>query len=66
MQRNKRTIHIALVATVLALNLFIAGLLAYTLEVAKERKEEEVRVTVENLSLLLDQSVSSSIREIDL
>ena len=32
---------------------FVAGLLAYALSAAKERKEEEVRTTVENMALLL-------------
>lgn len=66
MQQNKKTVLLALIATVLALNLFIFGLLAYALDAAKDRKEEEVRTTVENLVLLLDQSVTASIREIDL
>jgi diguanylate cyclase (GGDEF)-like protein/PAS domain S-box-containing protein len=66
MQHNRKRVFRALIAAVLALNLFIAGLLAYALLEAKARKEQEVRTTVENLALLLDHSVSSSVREIDL
>ena len=66
MHQNKKTIALALIATVLALNVFVAGLLAYALSAAKERKEQEVRSTVENMALLLDQSVTASVREIDL
>lgn len=66
MQHNSRKILGVLIATVLALNAFIAGLLGYAMLEAKARKEREVRTTVENLALLLDQSVGSSVREIDL
>ena len=65
MQQRKKTIFLALVATVVALNLFIVGLFTVALGEAKLRKEAEVRTTVDNLALLLDQSVSSSIRGID-
>ena len=66
MHQNKKTVFLALILTVLALNGFIGGLLAYALSAAKERKEQEVRTTVENMALLLDQSVSASVREIEL
>lgn len=66
MHQNRKTVLLALIATVLALNVFVAGLLAYALSAAKERKELEVRTTVENMALLLDQSVSASVREIEL
>ena len=66
MQHDSGKILGGLIATVLALNLFVAGLLGYAMLEAKSRKEREVRTTVENLALLLDQSVSSSVREIDL
>ena len=66
MHHNKKTVVLALIATVLALNVFVAGLLAYALSAAKERKEQEVRTTVENMALLLDQSVAASVREIEL
>ncbi|HRP24480.1 MAG TPA: EAL domain-containing protein [Thauera sp.] len=66
MHQNKKTVFLALIATVLGLNAFIGGLLAYALSAAKERKEQEVRTTVENMALLLDQSVTASVREIEL
>jgi diguanylate cyclase (GGDEF)-like protein/PAS domain S-box-containing protein len=66
MHQNKKTVLVALIATVMALNAFVAGLLAYALAEAKARKEQEVRTTVENMALLLDQSVSASVREIEL
>ncbi|HAF55998.1 MAG TPA: GGDEF domain-containing protein [Thauera sp.] len=66
MHQNKKTVFLVLIATVLALNVFIGGLLAYAMSAAKERKEQEVRTTVENMALLLDQSVSASVREIEL
>ena len=62
MQQRRKTIFLALVATVVALNLFLVGLLTVALGEAKLRKEAEVRTTVDNLARLLDQSVSSSIR----
>ena len=66
MHQHKKTVSLALIAAVVVLNLFIAGLLAYTLAAAKARKEQEVRTTVENLALLLDQNITASAREIDL
>ncbi|WP_282810939.1 bifunctional diguanylate cyclase/phosphodiesterase [Thauera humireducens] len=66
MHQSKKNLTRILIAGVLLLNLFILGLLAYTLHASKVRKEEEVSTMVENLALLLDQSVSSSVREIDL
>ena len=65
--RSKRHSTLAgILGAVLLLNLFMVGLLAYTLDTARERKEAEVRTTVEDLALLLDQNVTSSVREIDL
>jgi diguanylate cyclase (GGDEF)-like protein/PAS domain S-box-containing protein len=66
MHHNKKSVVLALIFTVLALNIFVASLLAYALSAAKERKEQEVRTTVENMALLLDQSVTASVREIEL
>jgi hypothetical protein len=48
------------------LSMAVAGLLAYALMQAKAQKEGEVFANVENYSRLLDQSVSSSARKIDL
>ncbi|ENO87025.1 bifunctional diguanylate cyclase/phosphodiesterase [Thauera linaloolentis] len=66
MYQNKNVVLLGLVATVVVLNLFVCGMLAHALGNSKARKEAEVRTTVENLSLLLDQSITSSVREIDL
>lgn len=66
MQKSKLSVFQALVAAVVILNLFMTGLLAYTLHASRQRKEAEVRTTVENLSLLLDQTVSGTAREIDI
>lgn len=49
MQQRRKTIFLALVATVVALNLFLVGLLTVALGEAKLRKEAEVRTTVDNL-----------------
>ena len=57
---------VVLVATVVLLNVFMAALLAYTLDKSRERKEAEVRKTVENLALLLDRSVTGLASEIDI
>lgn len=46
---------ITLIVGVLALNLFMAGLLAFMLDTSKARKEAEVRTTVANLALLLEK-----------
>ncbi|MHA3056065.1 bifunctional diguanylate cyclase/phosphodiesterase [Acinetobacter sp. ANC 4633] len=48
------------------MNIFMISLLAYTLQTSRERKEAEVRTSLENLTLLLEKSVSISSREIDL
>lgn len=64
--KTRKAVLGTLVATVVALNLFVSGLLLYALDASKDRKEHEVRTTVENLALLLDQSVTGSVREIDL
>ena len=57
---------VVLVATVVLLNVFMAALLAYTLDKSREREEAEVRKTVENLALLLDRSVTGLASEIDI
>ena len=43
MHHNKKTVVLTLIATVLAMNVFFAGLLAYALSAAKERKEGETK-----------------------
>lgn len=65
LQKNK-SIFVFLFFTVAIMNIFMIALLAYTLQTSRERKESEIRTSVENLTLLLEKSVSSSAREIDL
>jgi len=66
MQSRKKTLLPTLILAVLLLNLAVGGLLAFTLAEAKERKEGEVHDMVENMSLLLDLSVTASVEQIDL
>ncbi len=66
LQKNRKTVLLTLIATVVLLNVFNLALMAYTLCTARERQEQEVRTTVENLALLLDQSVTAMTREVDL
>ncbi|UOH76632.1 hypothetical protein MOW08_15820 (plasmid) [Acinetobacter schindleri] len=42
------------------------SLLVYTLHTSHEREEAEARISVENLTSLLEKSVSSSTQEINL
>jgi diguanylate cyclase (GGDEF)-like protein/PAS domain S-box-containing protein len=65
MQQKRKTIFLTLVVSVVALNLFIVALVAMALTESRTRKEAEVRTTLENLALLLDQSISSSVRGVD-
>ena len=48
------------------LTLCVAGLLFNIHSKAKEQKELEVRVNVENLGLLLDRTIQSTVEKIDL
>ena len=48
------------------MNIFMINLLAYTLHTSREREEAEARTSVENLTSLLEKSVSNSTQEIDL
>ncbi|MFT3757930.1 EAL domain-containing protein [Thauera sp.] len=66
MHQSKNTLLLALIATVVVLNLFVGMVLLHALEGSKASKEAEVRTSVENLALLIDQNVTSSVREIDL
>ena len=66
MQHGTKPLRFILIGAVLAVNIFLVVLLTYTLQESKARKELEVRTTVQNLALLLDQSVAASAREIDL
>jgi diguanylate cyclase (GGDEF)-like protein/PAS domain S-box-containing protein len=50
----------------LAVNIFVIGLLAFALSMAKDRKEQEVRTTIENVALLLDHNITEMVDKIDL
>src|SRR5690606_1973307 len=54
-----------IIVAVAIVNIFMIGLLALALDTARERKEAEVRTTVENLALLLDQNVMGAVNQID-
>ncbi|MTJ84064.1 MAG: EAL domain-containing protein [Telmatospirillum sp.] len=60
------SLRLILTAVVVALNLFVMALLAYTLSEAKDTREQEVRREVETLSTLLDNNFTSSADKIDL
>ena len=66
MQPGTKRLRIILIAAVVAVNIFVFTLLGFALREAKDRAELEVRTAVQNLALLLDQSVAASAREIDL
>lgn len=66
MLHKNKSIFILLVLTVMIMNIFMISLLAYAIHTSRERKEAEARTSVENLTTLLEKSVSSSSQEIDL
>ena len=66
MLHKNRSVFILLVLTVVIMNMFMISLLAYTLDTSRERQEAQVKASVENLTLLLEKSVSLSSKEIDL
>lgn len=66
MPHKNRSIFILLVVITAVVNIFMLSLLTYALLTSREREELEARKSVENLTLLLEKSVSSSTREIDL
>ena len=66
MRHNLKSLASMLFATVLMLNLILVGVLSYTLNASYERKIEEVRTTVTNLALMMDQSVTGVAREVSL
>lgn len=66
MLHKNKSIFILLVLTGVIMNIFMISLLAYTLHTSREREEAEARTSVENLTSLLEKSVSSSTQEIDL
>ena len=66
MLHKNRSVFILLVLTVVIMNMFMISLLVYTLHTSREREEAQARTGVENLTSLLEESVSSSSQEIDL
>jgi len=66
MLQKKKSIFILLVLTVVIMNMFMISILVYTLHTSREREEAQARTGVENLTSLLEESVSSSLQEIDL
>ena len=66
MRHNLKPLASMLLVTVLMLNLIMASVLAYTLNASYKRKIEEVRTTVANLALMMDQSVTGVAREVSL
>ncbi|MFA5679600.1 MAG: EAL domain-containing protein [Pseudomonas sp.] len=66
MRQNLNSLASMLLVTVIALNLSMAALLAYTLDASHERKLSEVRTNVANLALMMDHSMTGAAREIRL
>jgi len=64
--RRSTIVGSALVIIVLAVNLFMVGLLSYALGETKVQRESEARSTVENTALLIDRSISEWSKRIDL
>ncbi|MGE5466294.1 MAG: diguanylate cyclase domain-containing protein [Ignavibacteria bacterium] len=61
-----RSIRFVLGAIVVVVNVFVCALLLYGLDADREQLEREVATNVENLALLLDQTVAASADRIDL
>lgn len=65
MKTASKSVFATIIVAVAIVNIFMIGLLALALDTARERKEAEVRTTVENLALLLDQNVMGAVNQID-
>ncbi|PKU24050.1 EAL domain-containing protein [Telmatospirillum siberiense] len=63
MSKNPRFV---LSAAILAANIFVSGLLAYMLITARGQRENEIRTTIENVTSLLDRSITEAVGRIDL
>jgi PAS domain S-box-containing protein len=61
-----KSVRLTLVAALVAVNLMMIGVLAYTLNEAKRIQEAEVRTTTGNMTLLIDQNISQVVRNVDL
>ena len=66
MPHPSKSVRLILVAALVAVNLMMIGVLAYTLNEAKRIQETEVRTTTENMTLLIDQNISQVVRNVDL
>ena len=66
MRHNLKSLASMLIATVLMLNLIMTSVLVYTLNTSYKHKIEEVRTSVTNLALMMDQSVIGVAREVSL
>ncbi|NNH01802.1 EAL domain-containing protein [Acinetobacter sp. ANC 5414] len=66
MLHKNRSIFILLVLIAVIMNIFMISLLTYTLHTSREREQAQARTGVENLTSLLEESVSGSSQEIDL
>src|SRR5690606_20675478 len=66
MRHNLKSLASMLLITVVALNLFMGALLAYTLHASYQRKMVEVRTSVANLALMMDHSMTGAASEVSL
>lgn len=66
MRHNLKSLASMLLVAVLALNLSMGALVAYSLNVSYQRQIADVRTSVGNLALLMDHSVTGAAREISL
>ena len=64
MRQNLKSLALVLLVTVVVLNLFMFGLLAYTLNASYQRTIDQVRTNVTNLALMMDHSITGAAREI--
>jgi PAS domain S-box-containing protein len=66
MLQAKKSVRLTLISIMLIANCFVIGLLTYALDAAKKQQEREVRTSIENLALLLDQNITTFASKIDL
>src|SRR5690554_4884679 len=64
MRQNLKSLALVLLVTVVVLNLFMFGLLSYTLNASYQRTIDQVRTNVTNLALMMDHSITGAAREI--
>ncbi|HIJ37929.1 MAG TPA: PAS domain-containing protein, partial [Rhodospirillaceae bacterium] len=66
MRTQRRSIKSTFIISVIAVNIFVSGLMAYGLLTERERQENEVRSSLENMALLLEQNISNDASKIDI